>query len=156
MLNSPPQTAPALHNLLFRPGKTANILVPISHTLNQTVAASVQVAGSHKITGYVENRAFCGSATYKVYFVMTFSRPFSSFGTWKGNKLGGPGKIAAGGRSAEQTRLRQWIGAYVRWPASPHAQTVIAKVGISYVDLAGAENNLKTGGGRQRLQPGAP
>jgi predicted alpha-1,2-mannosidase len=128
----------------FPAGKPANILVPISHTLNQTVGAEVQVEGNNEITGYVRSRIFCGShETYKVYFVMTFSRPFSSFGTWQGDKLEGPGKIAASSRSAEQARPGQLIGAYARWPAAPHSQTILAKIGISFVDLAGAENNLR-------------
>jgi len=131
-----------LARFTFPAGKTANILVPISHTLNQTVAARVRVEGNREITGYVVNRIW-GSATYKVYFAMVFSHPFSSFGTWKGGKLGGPGKVTADHRSAIQTRQQQWIGAYASWPASSDSQTITAKIGISYVDLAGAENNLK-------------
>ncbi len=133
-----------LAEFTFPAGKPANVLVPISHTLNYTAAAEVQVTGNNEITGYVEDRAFCGNKqTYKVYFEMTFSRPFSSFGTWSGNKDGGPGKISSGTRRATQTRHGQWIGAYATWPESSDSQTVTAKIGISYVDLAGAENNLK-------------
>ncbi len=128
----------------FPAGKAANILVPISHTLNQTVGAEVKVTGNNEITGYVNSRVFCGNKqTYKVYFEMTFSQPFASFGTWHGNKLGGPGKVTARSRSANQAHPGQWIGAYATWPAATHTQTILAKVGISFVDLAGAENNLK-------------
>lgn len=128
----------------FPAGKPANILVPISHTLNYTAGAEVHVVGKDEITGYVVDRAFCGNKqTYKVYFEMTFSRPFSSFGTWQGNKPGGPGTVSASSQSATQTKNGQWIGAYVSWPESSGTQTITAKIGISYVDLAGAENNLK-------------
>ncbi len=133
-----------LARFTFPAGKTANVLVPISHTLNQTVAARIHVDGNREISGYVESRVFCGNhQTYKVYYAMTFSRPFSSFGTWQGNKLGGPGKIAADSRSTDQTHPGQWIGAYASWPSEPHAQTIVVKVGISFVDAAGAQNNLK-------------
>ena len=133
-----------LARFTFPAGKAANILVPISHTLNQTVGAEVQVKGQNEITGYVESRVFCGNhQTYKVYFVMSFSRPFSSYGTWQGDKPEGLGSIAASIRSVSQARPGQWIGAYARWQAAPHLQTVVAKIGISFVDLAGAENNLK-------------
>ncbi|MGA8940230.1 MAG: GH92 family glycosyl hydrolase [Acidobacteriaceae bacterium] len=129
----------------FPAGHAANILVPLSHTLNNTSAASVHLIGDREIEGYVENHAFCGSKnTYKVYFVMKFSRPFSSFGTWAGTHYGGPGTIAAGSRSAEQAGHDEWVGAYATWASEPRSQMVTAKIGISYVDRAGAENNLKS------------
>lgn len=124
--------------------KTANILVPLSHTLNQTAAASVHLVGDRRIEGYVEDHAFCDKTpTYKVYFVMTFSRPFSRFGTWTGPDYDGPGKVIEGSRSAEQNGHQEWVGAYASWPAAAGAQTITAKIGISYVDLAGAEKNLQ-------------
>jgi predicted alpha-1,2-mannosidase len=93
----------------------------------------------------VENHAFCGSKeTYKVYFVMTFSEPFAKFGTWTGNHYGGPGKIEESSREAKQTGREEWVGSYASWPAEAQARSITAKIGISYVDLAGAEKNLKT------------
>ncbi len=128
----------------FPAGQPANILLPLSRTLNYTTAASVHIVGNNKLEGYVQDRVFCGrKATYRVYFVMTFSRPFSSFGTWTGTHYGGPGAIAANSRSAEQTGHDEWTGAYATWPAESHSQTVTAKIAISYVDLAGAQNNMK-------------
>lgn len=129
----------------FPAGKTANILVPISHTLNHTAGASVHVVGDRGIEGYVENHAFCDrKTTYKVYFAMSFSRPFSSFGTWSGASDHDPGRVAQGSRSAEQSGDQEQIGAYASWPAAIEAQSITAKIGISYVDLAGAEKNLQT------------
>ncbi|MGB7190862.1 MAG: GH92 family glycosyl hydrolase, partial [Acidobacteriaceae bacterium] len=147
-----------LARFTFPAGKPANILVPISHTLNQTMGAHVRVVGNNRIEGYVEDQAFCGvKPTYKVYFVMTFSRPFATFGTWTGQKENGKKgegqkgaaetvnapAVKAGSRAEMQTRDSQWIGAYASWPTASEAQTITAKIGISYVDLAGAENNLK-------------
>ena len=126
----------------FPAGKRANVLVPISHTLDHTVGAQVQVVSHREITGYVEDHCFCGSrATYKVYFDMAFSQPFARFGTWHG-ALGAAGKITADSRKAVQTAHPQWIGAYASWPSSPAARTVTVRVGISYVDAAGAARNL--------------
>ena len=128
----------------FPAGKAANILIPLSRTLNETAAASVRVVGDRRIEGYVENHGFCNmKPTYKVYFVMTFDRPFSSFGTWTGDTYGGPGRIAEGSRSAAQTGHDEWTGAYASWAAASRGQSITAKIGISYVDLAGAENNLR-------------
>ena len=131
----------------FPAGQAANILLPISHTLDETQGASVQIVGDRQFQGYVEDHVFCGKPeTYKVYYVMTFSRPFSSFGTWTGQRRyrnPGPGTLAAGSRSAEQTTREQTIGAYATWPAEAHQQTITVKIAISYVDAAGAENNMK-------------
>ncbi len=126
----------------FPAGQPANVLVPISHTLNYTAGAHVQVVGDREIRGYVEDRAFCGNhQTYRVYFVMAFDRPFASSGTWNG-ATGSPASPSSGTRDATQPSHDGWIGAYATWPAQSHPQTVEAKVAISYVDLAGAENNL--------------
>jgi predicted alpha-1,2-mannosidase len=133
---------------IFPAGAPANILVPISHTLNNTIAATIQIVGDREMEGYVENQAFCGSKqTYKVYFVMRFSHPFRSYGTWDGPSYGGTGSVTASSRTAKQDKHDAWIGAYATWPAAAHTQTVTARIGISYVDLAGAEDNLKAESG---------
>ncbi|HKS67047.1 MAG TPA: GH92 family glycosyl hydrolase [Candidatus Acidoferrales bacterium] len=123
----------------FPSGRPANILIPISHTLNHTDAANLKIVGDREITGSVTDEVFCGAKhPYTVYFVMQFDQPFSSFGAWSGS-----GKPAAGVRTQDQTGHSQWIGAYATWPASGRQRVVTAKIGISYVDLNGAENNLK-------------
>jgi predicted alpha-1,2-mannosidase len=83
-----------------------------------------------------------------VYYAITFSRPFSSFGTWTGSGSGDgsgtqPGKPAEGNREASQANHKQHIGAYATWAAAAHPQTVTAQIGISYVDMEGAKKNLK-------------
>ena len=83
----------------FPAGQAANILVPISHTLNFATAASIQIVGDRTMEGYVQNRAFCGNQqTYKVYFVIEFSQPFAQFGTW--------GDAAGSGSGASNPRAR--------------------------------------------------
>ena len=125
-------------------GKPANILLPLSHTLNQTEATQVRIVGDRRIEGYVEDHAFCNkSPTYKVYFVMVFDKPFSSFGTWNGDHSNGDSTIITpGSRSAAHQGHEQWLGAYASWPSEPYPHSITAKIGISYVDIAGAENNL--------------
>ena len=131
--------------LTFPSGKMANLLVPISHTLNRSVDSSIHIVGDNQIQGYVTNLTFCGSNhPYKVYYVMQFSRPFAKFGTWSGYRDGSPAAIDMGNRSATQGGVDKRIGGYVSWPSSSNTRTVTVKIGISYVDLQGAENNLKS------------
>jgi predicted alpha-1,2-mannosidase len=129
----------------FPAGKPANILLPISHTLNVTAGAQVRVVGDRRLEGFVENHGFCNNKqTYKVFFVMTFSRPFSSYGTWTAADMAGSGKITDSNRSVEQSEGQNWVGAYTSWAPEQREQIVTAEIGISYVDLAGAEKNLQT------------
>ena len=127
----------------FPAGKDANILVPISHTLNDVAATSIHVVGDRRIEGFVEEHAFCSNKPkFKVYFVMLFDRPFTSFGTWKGDEYGGLGSLAPGARATGQDTHEATTGAYATWAAQKQQQVVTAKIGISYVDAAGAEKNL--------------
>ena len=127
----------------FPADKPANIVLPISHTLNNTSAAEIRLVGDREIEGYVENQAFCGAkGTYKVYFVLHFDRPFGASGTWNGTLAGAPAAPTAQ-RSVQQTSHAQWVGAYASWPSNPQPQTITAQLGISYVDLDGARNNLQ-------------
>jgi len=125
-------------------GQQANIVVPLSHTLNYTAGASMQIVGDREIQGYVENHAFCGNQqTYKVYFVMEFSKPFAQFGTWNDANSRGPDALSDGSRSVTQSAPSLWVGAYATWPSQAQSQTITVKIGISYVDIDGAKNNLK-------------
>ncbi|NNM85958.1 MAG: glycoside hydrolase family 92 protein [Phycisphaerales bacterium] len=128
-----------LAKFIFPARQQANILIPISHTLTNTHQAEIQIVSDREIEGMVKSQTFCGSHHfYRVYFVMRFSHRFKSFGTWSGSK------VAANSKFAKQGNWHQSpIGAYVSWPAGP-ARTVTASIGISFVDLAGARNNLAT------------
>lgn len=131
--------------LTFPAGKMANLLIPISHTLNHAVDSSIQIVGNNQIEGYVTNLTFCGSNhPYKVYYVMQFSHPFTKYGTWSGYRDGSPAGVSIGSRSETQGGMDRRIGGYVSWPASDTNTTVTVKIGISYVDLKGAEDNLKS------------
>jgi predicted alpha-1,2-mannosidase len=127
----------------FPAGKDANILVPISHTLNDVAATSISIVGDRRIEGFVEEHAFCSNKPkFKIYFAMLFDRPFTSFGTWKGDEYDGPGNIAPQSRSTHQDTHQASTGAYAIWAAQKQQQVIIAKIGISYVDVAGAQKNL--------------
>ena len=110
----------------------------------------MRVVGERRIEGFVEDHAFCNKpGTYKVYFVMLFDKPFSAFGTWNGDHYGGPGTITPSSRSAAQQGHEEWVGAYATWNSEPQPHAITAKIGISYVDVAGAESNLRAEAGDQ-------
>lgn len=133
-------TRTGVAKITYPAGQAANLLVPISHTLNHTMASSVRIVGDRRIEGYVVNQVFCRRQnSYKLFFVMTFDHPYSLFGTWDGKHA-----VQANNRSADQTEDGQQVGAYVTWPATKKPQTVTAQIAISYVDAAGAEKNLET------------
>ncbi len=130
-------TRAGLARFTFPAGKQADVIVPISHTLNYTTAAKFHVVNNETVEGYVDDRCFCGvSAVYRVHYIMKFSKPFKSFGIFEN------GALTPNSRTMIQTHDNENNGGYVTWPASSHAQSITVKVGISYVDLAGAENNL--------------
>ncbi len=118
-------------------GVRANFLVPISHTLNYTTGAKVSIVGDNIIEGYVDDRCFCGSQhVYRVHYIMKFSQPFTSHGTWMN------GDFSPDTTTMIQTHDDQWDGGYVRWPATNAKRIITVKIAISYVDLAGAQKNM--------------
>ena len=130
--------------LTFPANQQPNLLIPISRTLNQSVGASIQVIGNNTVQGYVTNLTFCNSdRPYKVYFVMHFSHPFTSYGTWTGFRDGAPAKLIADSRQAAQDSVDRRAGAYLSWPKSTQPQSITVTIGISYVDQNGAAANLK-------------
>ncbi len=125
-----------LARFTFPAGQPGNVLVPISHTLTDTYGAQAQIVGNDEIDGQVTSKSFCGSpARYTVYFVMRFDQPFKTFGTWTGAAQ------TDGSRSAAQAEHQPGIGAYATF--APGVQAVTARVGISFVDIAGARKNLE-------------
>jgi predicted alpha-1,2-mannosidase len=61
----------------------ANLLFKMGDAQSGNQAADIQIANDHEVTGTETAGQFCGSpGTYPVHFVATFSRSFSSYGTW--------------------------------------------------------------------------
>lgn len=122
----------------FPPGQAGNFLLPISHTQVDTNAADVNIVGDREIDGQVTSQGFCGGGSpYTVYYVIQFDRPFAQYGTWLN------GVVTAAQRDAHQPDRKTDIGAYATFSSSNGQSSVVtAKIGISFVDLAGARNNL--------------
>ncbi|MEU6441686.1 GH92 family glycosyl hydrolase [Streptomyces sp. NPDC047046] len=95
-------------------------------------ASEIHVVGDRTIEGWVED-------SKKTYFVAQLSRPFSSYGTWKGSdRTPGSRESAAKGSN----------GAWVSFDTRKNDAPVVAKVGLSFTGLPGARENLSAEAGK--------
>lgn len=124
------------HRYTFPQGASGNVLFDIGRTLKPVTGADLSIVGNDTVEGQVSNEAFCfGGGPVTVYFTAKFDRPFSEFGTWQNNTVGTGQRTVSGTNS----------GGWVRF-ATDTNQVVQAKVGISFVSLAGARANLAAEG----------
>ena len=141
-------TAPraALHRYIFTdPGKhgiridAGSFLgespVPNAREAQQFVGSEVRVVSDTVVQGY--SRILGGwnnGGAYTVYFCAVFNRPANVRGTWKGGVVvPGPGV---------QTDTGEKTGAYLSFDG-PAGDTILVKVGISYVSAGRAEYNAQ-------------
>jgi len=116
----------SLRTLIFNAAGSATIGAP--H--REKDSSTIEIHGKDTITGTVHSGGFCGSPThYVLYFVAKFKKPFVSSGTWT-DKVS-PGSSSASGYKG---------GAYVTF--SDGEGPITMKVGISFVSIANAEENL--------------
>ncbi|MDE3741793.1 GH92 family glycosyl hydrolase [Maribacter polysaccharolyticus] len=135
------------------PAGESNILLNLGLGLTNEEGASVKVVSDTEIEGVRSVGSFCyykPEEAYPVYFVARFSRAADEFGVWKK-----PGKYK--GVESEwmgyngKTRLMKGftkevvgdsIGAYMRYDFERPTE-VEMKIGISYVSLENARENLE-------------
>lgn len=113
----------------------AHILIDASFSLNSRIMPArgeIHIVNDSEVAGWTQTGHFCGAADQKerVCFVALFSRPALSSGTWKGDiKSGSPDAVGRG------------VGAFLDF-GSDSARIVLVKVGISYVSIEDARENL--------------
>lgn len=121
-----------LGRFVFPPGVRANVLFDVASNQAGITAAYVHVDSSTQISGSASSGFFCGMPDrYTVYFVARFNRPFSSYGTWRGAAVATGATESSGPAS----------GAYATFDTS-RDQSVMLKVGLSFVSTGGAARNL--------------
>lgn len=132
-------------------GQDAAMLIRTSDSQLGSSNARVEINQSARtVSGWVESGNFCGSfvgdgslqrSYYKVFFTAEFDQPFTSVGTWKDATLNIGSTQASGGTGYTNSypTAGNGSGAYLRF--APGAQVGV-RVGISYVDAAGAAANL--------------
>ncbi|MCS0604370.1 GH92 family glycosyl hydrolase [Streptomyces sp. LP11] len=146
----------------FPADRPASLLFRVSNSLNGSADAHVDIDAAHRrVSGWVLTGAFCGrranggvnnrKSYYRLHFSASFDRAFSSVGTWHDGTVS-PGSTSASGGEGYATgadRAGRGSGGWVGFdPRSDN--DVHMRIGISYVDLAGAEANL-----RREIAPGA-
>lgn len=109
-------TRAALMRFTFPRMAQANVLAEVSQSIDGSHPGSVSVVGDRELEGWVTS-----DVGYKLYFDAVFDRPFASSGV-----------SSASGADA---------GAHVTFDTTANP-TVTMRVGISYVDQAGAAANL--------------
>ncbi|MGW5722653.1 GH92 family glycosyl hydrolase [Amycolatopsis sp. NPDC003865] len=135
-----------LGRFTFPKNSPATLLIDVAQSAMGSDDASVTVDPANRtVSGWVASGHFCrGPNTYKVYFSATFDQPFTTSGTWQDAAVTPGGTSARGGDLSKTTWDKQVVtpdggsGAYLTFdPAKP----VQVRVGLSYVDLAGARLN---------------
>ncbi|MGW4065824.1 GH92 family glycosyl hydrolase [Amycolatopsis sp. NPDC004747] len=136
-----------LGRFTFPKDTPATLLIDVAQSAMGSDDASVTVDPARRtVEGWVSSGHFCrGPNTYKVYFTATFDQPFRTSGTWQDAIVTPGGTTARGGNLSKTTWDKQVVtadggsGAYLTFdPANP----VQVRVGLSYVDAAGARLNL--------------
>ncbi|WP_433008662.1 GH92 family glycosyl hydrolase [Kribbella sp. CA-294648] len=129
-----------------------HLLFRTSNSLNGSEDAEITLdAAGRKVTGSVLTGAFCGrrangginnrKSYYRLYFTASFDQPVVATGTWKDSTItpGGTRTTGGEGYATGADRAGRGSGGYVSF--APGAK-VRMRIGISYVSLAGAEQNL--------------
>ncbi len=96
--------------------------------------AAVVITGKHSCEGYADGGYFCGIRTpYKVYFAAEFDVDAIETGTWKRDRVNPNATFAEGTAS----------GIYFTFDTRHH-KTFHYKIGVSYVSVENARENLRT------------
>ena len=124
-----------MHKYTFPESENAHILIDLGHKIGNTNSeeSHLQFAGNNTVEGYKVSQ----EAT--VYFVAEFSKGFAAYGTWD-NSYTTPESSASlyPYKSAESGSN---IGAFVNYRTHSN-EIILVKVGLSYVSIEGARNNL--------------
>jgi predicted alpha-1,2-mannosidase len=135
----------AFHRYLFtRPGKKGLKIdagsflgespVPNAREAQEFVGSEIRIVADTVVEGYSRIRGGWNNGTaYTVYFSAIFNRPCTAFGTWKGDLLR-PG-------AAMQFDSGERTGAFLYFDG-PSSDTILVKVGISFVSAAKARYNV--------------
>jgi predicted alpha-1,2-mannosidase len=122
-----------LAQFTFPQTSQANLLFNVASDQAGVRNAGFRIVNAHRVEGFADTGGFCGMPNrYSVYFVADFDTPIVSSGVWHNADLS-PGATSVQGAGS---------GGWVTFDASSSA-IVKVKVGLSFVDTAGALANLQ-------------
>ena len=122
-------TRAAMMRLSYPAAQPANLSLSVSSTFGHSGRmGALEIVGNDELRGYTHP-----DVGAPLYFDAKFDRPFASWGTTAGQT------VDAGSRSVSGVSA----GGYVTFDTSS-SPTVTMRVAVSYVDQAGAANNLAT------------
>jgi len=142
----------ALGRFAFPAGKPANLLLRTSDSEVGSSDSAIHIdPATRTVSGSVTGGNFCGyladdrrESYYTLHFVAEFDQPFSVGGTWKDAALQPGNAQGSGGTSygdGGHPPAGKGAGGWIAFDAAQGA-VVNVRIGISYVDEAGARANL--------------
>jgi predicted alpha-1,2-mannosidase len=141
-------TRTGMARFTFPANPHASVLINAGGSAQPDDLAAVSVdPGAREIDGTASSGLFCGQRPrYRVYFAAVFNRPFADSGTWTA------GSLEPGSEAAEDVATppgnpgsTAQAGAYATFDTDRN-RVVTARVGISFVSVAGARANLAAEG----------
>ncbi len=144
------------------PKGQSNILLNLGLGLTNEEGAMVKVVSSTEIEGMRSVGSFCYNSpedAYPVYFVAKFSKPADNFGVWKKTSkyegveaqwMGYNGKTRMM-KNTIKTVVGDSIGTYFSYQFDKK-ETVEVKIGISYVSIENARENLEKETGNKSFE----
>ncbi|MDT7688887.1 MAG: hypothetical protein QOE46_1646 [Acidobacteriota bacterium] len=138
----------AVHRYTFPASKQAHLLLDAASVVftgggagrrQRPIASTTRVVAPNRVEGTGDFIGGWNPSPYTLHFSAEFSRPFASFGTWRGDELHAGARFLTG----EQTGA----GAFVTFDTTG-ARKVEVKIGLSFVSREKARANVarETGG----------
>ncbi len=119
---------------VYPDGKPETLMINAASDINGSEASGISInPATRELSAWSFGGHFCGKDEVRaIYLYAVFDRPFESWSTWSNHVLI-PGATNGTGTAS---------GTYITFKTSKH-QTVLAKVGISYVSAANAKANVE-------------
>lgn len=138
---------------IFPKNRPANLLFRTSDTEVGSSDANIRIDAAHRtVSGSVTSGNFCGylssdrrQSYYTLHFVAEFDQDFTVGGTWTDDDVARGGTEAHGGTGYGKDGFPipgKGSGGWIRFDPAK-AATITMRIGISYVDEAGARANLE-------------
>jgi predicted alpha-1,2-mannosidase len=140
-------TRAAVGRFLYPRTRNATLLINAGGSAANDRSASIRVdPAHHEVTGTATSGHFCAQRNhYTIHFVARFNRGFRAHGTWRRGSLN-PGSKSSSDHVGPGLARAAGSGAYVTFNTS-RGRTITAKVGVSFVSVAGARANLRAEAG---------